>query len=911
MAIDNSYLLSLFGVSTTVGTTTTTTAGASTKAQPTAPWDTSVTAPAASDLVRAALGGRRIIDESAVSVSDPSASADYKKLFTLYAALETLTALANRAATTGVTSSEKALIEKRFASGLAEVSAYLSTLSMDSLRLVQGVSSTTSKTTAAIQRDSAQSLTGVIHEGSPDQAVAAFQGDVRFSISVKRLDETITVNIDLSDMGDETRSLNNVVAHINETLEATGVETRIGREQLASEPRTIQVGDRTVSLPDGPDQWALIIRGSSVETVSFSAPETTNAVYITQTLASGAEELLKFNAEGGGAIGIGETNWVEGRLSQTSLPEGVETVRASAVAPDGSLWMLVDLTAGLDSQPIKGEQDVALMKFDSAGRLVLTRTLGAADSASGYALAVDDNGNVAVAGSVTGGLAVTGSTGALTGQLNGADADTVDSFVTMFDANGSELWTQRRGATAADEATSVAFGPNGTVIVGGRSQSSMPGAASLGGWDAYVQTFSQSQAYPTASTLGTAVDVVQFGGAGDDRTAAIAVSGSDLYTASVENGRAVLRHYTIGEQGQLTLSNSRDLGVLSGDIAGIAIDGERVIVAGTTNNGALDAGAATTAHSGGTDAFVASVDASLEPSASDRLTYLGGAGNDTVSDFKVHDGEIWMTGRLDQPLSAKPEDPISAYLSRIDPLTGTIEQTQSWTGAGGQADPSTIAVAPGGSSILDRLGLPQGEIVQSASKKLVDGTSLRVGDQFVVTTDAGGSRTVTIEAKDTLQSLARKIEQASLMQLKVTVLSEGGSVTGLEADGETRATTGGVQRLSISAASGRTGATLTSGASGRDALAGIGLSAGFVGSSSDASGLETFGLDLYSLMKLNTAEAIAGAGEALQAAMKVLRDAYRSLAPSTPSSASYGEVPAYLTNQIANYQAALARLTGG
>ena len=44
--------------------------------------------------------------------------------------------------------------------------------------------------------------------------------------------------------------------------------------------------------------------------------------------------------------------------------------------------------------------------------------------------------------------------------------------------------------------------------------------------------------------------------------------------------------------------------------------------------------------------------------------------------------------------------------------------------------------------------------------------------------------------------------------------------------------------------------------------------------------------------------------------MKAIRDAYRALAPENETSAVNGPVPAYLTNQISNYQAALARLTG-
>ena len=44
--------------------------------------------------------------------------------------------------------------------------------------------------------------------------------------------------------------------------------------------------------------------------------------------------------------------------------------------------------------------------------------------------------------------------------------------------------------------------------------------------------------------------------------------------------------------------------------------------------------------------------------------------------------------------------------------------------------------------------------------------------------------------------------------------------------------------------------------------------------------------------------------------MKAVRDAYRALDPTTTTAKPVGQAPAYLTAQLANYQAALARLTG-
>lgn len=916
--INNSYLLGLFGGASAGGSLPLSSGalGQTTRKQPTPPWSSTVVAPKQDALVRAALAGRKFIDEGAAQLDLKTASPDYRKLFALYQGLDTLNALVNRASTKGVAVLELAQLSRRFGAGLSEVGSWLSNAEFDGIRMVQGTAKTSSKTTAAVPRDSANSITGPIHEGSTTAPVAAFQGDVRFSITIRAPvgltgSQTTTIPIDLAAMGSAPRTLDGVLNHINGELEAAGVATRIGREQIKAEPKTIQVNGKAVTLPAGPDKWALAIRGNSTETVGFSAADISDAVYVVQSAGTGGGmQLLKFQSDGGTAApptgpGVGETQWVEGRLSQDALPDGVESIRASAVAADGTLWMVADVVSGPDSQPIKGVKDVALMRYDTAGRLISTRTLGAASTASGYAIAISANGEVAVAGSVTGALNTSASDAGRTGEA----AAVADSFVTVFNKDGEEQWTQRRGARAADEATAVSFGADGTVYIAGRAQSALPGAAQVGGWDGYAQAFKAGEPYPTAGIVAKATTTTQFGTVGSDSVDAMTVDGSNLYTAGVENGRAVVRRFTLDAAGVPTLAATRDLGEISGDIAGVAVSGGRVILTGASRDSGLSAGTVTTAHSGGKDVFVASLSADLAAAPGDRLTWHGGAGDDSAADVKVHDGKVWITGIADRSQAAETTDPTLGYLARLDPLTGAVEYERTWSGTGDQAKPLTLAVASGGASVLDRLGLPKGEIDQSDSKRLIDATSARVGDRFYISPPDGGRPvSVTIEAKDTLATLARKIEIASAGKLKASVVSEGGAVTGRE--GELTTTTGGLQRLSITARNGKTGAVLTAGETGRDALAGLGLSPGYIGASSGDDVVRTFGLDLPANLTLNDATSAKTAGERLQAAMKAVRDAYRALDPATTAPGTGGPVPKYLTNQLANYQAALARLGG-
>lgn len=901
-AINNSYLLGLFGGGHGVGGFLPPAPLPKPKTQPTAPWTLEgKDKPSQSELLRAALSGRKFVNENnAVLDVKGASSGDYRKIFALYQGLSLLEALTTRASERGVTRLESEQLSRRFAAGLAELSDFLTSAQFDGVRMVQGVSASQSQTTAAVARDNPKYLTGPIHEGTLTDEVAAFQGDVRFGISVKTLGGAQTVDIDLSEMGATPRTLEAVLGHINGKLEAAGVQTRIQRQQIEGEPRTLKVGDKTITLPAGPTRWGLTVSGASVETISFVPAEARNSVQVVQAAgAKGGHEVLKFDPDGTPVSKPGEGFWVEGRSGVSGLPEGVETVRGSAAGPDGSMWIVADVSAGSSTQPIKGQSDVVLMKLDSTGRVVVSRALGAASTASGYAIAVDADGRVAVAGSVVGAL--------VPGEV-GASATTADSFVTVFDAEGREQWTQRRGAKAEDEATAVSFGDDGRIYVAGRAKSAMPGTLAVGGWDGYVQAFSEGQVHSLAPIKATATGAVQFGTAGDDNVQAMTVDGDNLYTAGVENGAFVIRHFRIGVSGAPELLAVRNLGsAQGGEIAGLAVADGRLIVSGATRNASLAAGQVANPHAGGMDAFVASLSTDMTASGTDRLTYYGGAGDDSAADVKVHDGKVWLTGVSDRAPGAKAEDPSRGYLARLDPLTGEVEWSQTWTAADAQAKPLALTVSSGGASVLDRLGLPQGEIDQSDSKALVDATALRAGDRFYVQNASTGRKTaVTIDAKDTLQSLARKIESASGRSLKVTIKTDRDYLSSM--DGDTRVTSGGVQKLSITYADGRDGAVLIPGEAGRDALAGLGLTPGFIGKSADQK--KTFGLSLSATLNLANAEAIAMAKDQVQLAIKTMRDAYRALSPEAAKPRVTGKAPAYLQAQIANYQAALARLTG-
>lgn len=928
--IDTSLLLGYYnsraGISSGAGLGGSSTPRA--KVAPTAPWTNTPTPAEASAAVKAALAGRKVVNESAAKLDLPGASEDYRKLFALYSGLSTLNGLVEQIQKKGLTSSEKTRLEATFAKGLQEVMAYSRSADLDKVRLTSGEVGTTTKTTVPVQANKQEYVTTPIFAGSSSDPVPQFAGDVKFSIAVKRSGVTYNVDIDLNDVVG-TRSMANVVNHINSELQAAGVDTRFATQRLPGAERTVTAGGQTIKLGPGPDQWAFKVKPGG-ETVSFSAPVTAPAIYMSQGVGNPdpdgkvdtkdgviTQQLLKFQTDASvvpePVAASNDPNWVDGRAFAKNLGSEVKAVRATKVGPDGSVYMLADVTAKTSGQEIKGAQDVALLKYDPAGNLVYTRTLGASDTATGLGLSVAADGRVAIAGSVVGGL-----NGAQEGPMNSSSgfAAETDSFVTVFNAEGEEMWTQRRGARLADEASQIVFGDNNMVYVAGRSKSPLPGATGLGDWDSYIEGFGPPSTATLTKGKVPATFTQSFGTAGSDKPAGMVLDGTNLITASVENGRGVLRSFDISS-GSPVLTSTRDLGDLQGgDIVGLALDGGDLVVAGSTANASLSVnGAPTRAHSGGIDAFAARIPKDL--SAGGSLAYYGGAGDDKATALSVANGKVYIGGSAGTTLAGQDGDPDlaavgkkDAFLAELDVVAGSVEWARRFTGKDGYTAPGSIAVDATGASALDRLGLPKGTFDNTDSQKITAGSSIRAGEQFTVRAGTGRAQTITIEADDTLTTLSTKIKRATGFQAKVSI-----------------STSGGVRKLTIAPLNDRTVIEFGAGKDGKDALEFLGIPEGIVrntvidkkGASTSADGKgQIFGLGLEADLRLDSAVEIAHAQADIATAMGVIRKAYKDLvAQATPQSDTpaasapiTGTVPQYLQNQLANYQAALARLGG-
>ncbi|MBV9509725.1 MAG: hypothetical protein JO303_05535 [Caulobacteraceae bacterium] len=684
ITIDPSILLSYYnsregilnsstGASTSSSSTTSASSAASgTVPAPTPPWSAKNASSQANTLATAVLNGSSVIPTTPLQLSVKGASSDYQALFTAYQGLTALRGLVSDALSTSPTATNKAQATQALGAGLTQVSNYVNGLSLQHIELTSGTVQSSDASTSGPATTNSSYTTGVIFAGGLNDPAPAFQGDVQFNINVTSYSgKATTIPIDLSDMGSTPRTMSNVVNYINSQLKAAGVLTRFATSETPGVAQTITVNGKKVTLPAGPDQWAFQINADTSETVSFSAPSTAAAVYVGQTSGNvtGYNNQVAANKSAAAiAAATGTTAPTTNTATQISAPiqqlvklqtdtstsatpppaaqvipgtpnaspdeayaqtlnANISSVDATATGADGSVYVLANVTGTVAGDTPTSAQNIALQKYDSAGNLIYSTVLGSAGQASGLSLAVSADGQVAVAGSVT---------GALSPNNPGNGSTTADSFVAVYNAQGEQQWETTGLSPSNNQVNSVAFGADDSVYVAGQTNTPSGTAASYAPAAGYLAGY---------SSAGKSLFNISTGNANAN---GVAVDGNTVVVAGTSSsGHAIVNSYALPSSGSSapTLTASRDLGSLgSGSIAGVAINDGQVVVAGTTSNASLDAGAVTSAFTGRQDAFVAQLSEDLAPSGSDAIAYYGGTGNTTATALTVSNGQVYIAG---------------------------------------------------------------------------------------------------------------------------------------------------------------------------------------------------------------------------------------------------------------------------
>ncbi len=114
-----------------------------------------------------------------------------------------------------------------------------------------------------------------------------------------------------------------------------------------------------------------------------------------------------------------------------------------------------------------GQEDVLLLKYDSAGNLLWNRTWGGSSDDRGYGIVLDDSGNLFITG-------ITESFGA-----GGSDV-----ILLKYDSAGNLLWNKTWGGPDGDNGVNIAVDDLGNILITGYTTS-----YGSGGYDVFLLKF--------------------------------------------------------------------------------------------------------------------------------------------------------------------------------------------------------------------------------------------------------------------------------------------------------------------------------------------------------------------------------------------------------------------------------------
>lgn len=816
---------------------------------------------------------------------------DIQTAFTAYKALENLRILAEAGTSKTMSEAERASLQKTFAKGLSDLQSYLGTADTDLLNIAFGNVTNNARTLGVTPRYVTGSVTGTGVSKTRGAPIDGLSGDEIFRITLTRGGASEVVTLDLSQTT-QPPTLDSVAASLNAAIGTKPMLDANGNPVLDADGKTTSKwkSNFTVEKTDG--KWGLVFNPMGIEQVSLdqvgagdalmvasgetvqisgaTSPTSAN-VYRIEDLAGSLtwERLNKLNA-----VDTAATKRAEDAATKSTDENPDYTVladtAANAIVTDaqGYSYVVGTTDGDMGTQLGDGADDLFLTKLDSEGNVVWKRNLGAAGTAKGNAITLAPNGEIVVAGTVS-------------GAFNGSDDSQTDLLVTRFNAKGEELSSTAIRQVGNETASAVAVGKDGSIYVAGR--------ASTGGGDAVLVKL---------DAKGKLVERRSIDSGGSDSVTALSIDNDgNLLALTNEKGVATVRRIGAGSLNQDLGSVS--LGTASARAIAVSPDG-RIAVVGATN-AALN-GTQTNAPSGGLDAFVTLIDAGL---TSTSTSYIGTSAADQADSVTFLNGALYVGGRTTGTLGEKKTGKVDGFVARIDPASGSVQTVSQWGRMSSTVEPVRLTAVSGGATSLGAIGLHRGLLNQQTTGDLVTETSLRVGDSFKISVDGENARSVTIEKGETMATLAQKIRRITGSDATITTPFTDGAAT-----------------LKIEVKSGHM-LELVAGPDGTDALAKLGLDPVRLVppkvTDKDAPKVTPGGrynLGLDDALTLLDAKTAATALAKIKSAVSMTQSAYRSLYWDSTKAAlvdgvtAPGGGTAYQQAQLANYQAALSRLTG-
>lgn len=860
----------------------------------TAPWKAAPTTQPLSQRVSDITAMKSVIDKA--SGTDKSLPSDVLTTFTTYKALDRLQALAETAAKDTTSSADRLKLQKTFAKGLADLKTYLGNTAGSQINLAYTQAAREVRT-VSVTAPSSQTTPTIVGTGVRDTragALAGVTGNERLSIT---LQDTIgapdVLTIDLSTAA-QPPTLDSVSDAINTAIKGVLQRDSAGNPVLDKNGNTIPKWAVSVEPTKTGDKWGLSIKRAGFETISIDQIDAPDAVFVaagmtgtdTTSPVPTATRLTRFDSPDGTPerSTLGTITATDGiATARSKLAADADTtgktkaltiaaaVSSDAIATDAQGFSYVVGTTAGDTKGnlSNGVNDLLLTKVDSEGAVVWQRNLGAAGAAKGAAVTIAPDGGIIVAGSVT-------------GQFDGANSDG-DIVVSRYDAKGNESFSTLIRSVGVESASALAVGADGQIYVGGRTDRNGGGST-----------------IARLDTKGVLQENRVIAGADAGGIRALAVDGDGkLLALTSQSGNATLRKLDAGALS--TQVASIDLGRADARALALGTDGTIAVVGATET--ALS-GTQVNGINGGTDAFVARIDSGLSGA---KVTYLGTGAADQADSVSFMGDNLYVGGRTTGALGGTRTGDVDGFVARIDADSGAVSRIDQFGTSTMKTEPVRVSAIAGGNTVLGALGLHRGTLSPSDSVTLEAQTGIRAGDEFSIKVGAGGAvRKITIAENETMSSLQMKLQKMLGTNANVSVPTVG---TG--------------RALSIAAKPG-VQIQLIAGADGRDALEKLGLDAKRIAAPptpvKNAPAVTpggSFGLDLEDALQLDTKTNAAVALARIKQAVSFTQSAYRSLywddtkaaLADPPRSGKTGGSTAIEQAQLANYQAALTRLT--
>lgn len=874
----------------------------------TPPWKDAADPRPLSAQVSAVRAMATIIDKA---VTGPNVlPADVQTSFTAYKALDRLRLLAETAAATTTSDAQRSLLNASFGKGLSDLNDFLAAAPSDRLNLAFAQPARGTQSVGIVEPD-AYRVAGAGLVTNRTDPVPGLSGTEVFRITLEKRDVRDSVTIDLA-QGAQPPTIDSMVDQFNAALASIPLRNPDGTpyvdENGQTQPRWI-----VRFVPDkATDKWGFALESpSGVERLTIEQENPASALMVatgqTAPDAPGAAQIFRIDDPAGTAAKQATTTLTAldraaseraallGKFSVTGLravkgafgSTTTETVKSSdihaatdaaAIATDrfGNSYVVGTSAGDMGAQLSDGTDRLFLTKVDSRGAVVWQRSLGAggADAmARGAAVSVDADGNVTVAGTVSGSFEGTTSDG--------------DMLVARFGADGEEYYATLIRHAGADSARALAVGADGTAYVAGRGAG---GAGFLARVDASGHVAEKYSLSENGAVQALAI-------------------GADGNPVALVNNDGVARVLRFDARALSDVLGAVSLGTADARALAVAADG--TIAVGGATRAALSAvadngyGDGSGNGAGGRDGFVARLSPDL---SSAHVTYLATAADDQVDSLTFLDGRIYAGGRTTGALGGARRGIVDGFVASVDAGNGALGTVTQFGLTQTRADPVRLSATNAGGTVVRALGFAAGTLNPPVSGQLVGATALRPGDSFAVRVNGGATRRVEIGAADTMATLADRLR---------AILGSHANVTTPRLNGQ--------RSLRIDARAGNA-VEWIAGPDGADALSRMGIAAQRIVAAppraADAPSVApggSFGLSLTQSLSIATAEDAKVALGRIKDAVSMSQTAYRSLYWDDGKAAlvdggaagktRVGGSTAREQAQLANYQAALTRLS--